>query len=275
MIASLLLSLPCATACAAAPAHPLDGGAAAHAGARQDEGEGEGAEKPDKRPEVKELLGELKDHIGKRGDEDKEAVAVIDKLLQEFPESGPKDRKSICDGLSKCFDVQRIEVEEGVPNNSLFIAAGTALGRMGPESADALNKWIGHKKHRKDLALQRVLILSLGKTKDDSGIKTLTDLLQSKDDMLVGAAAEALADYNEKELDVRKSIFENLLKVLMSSKGAVDVNVNDTIARERYDVIAAPIITTLQALSGNDERDPEEWQRWWNKNKKKDWDEEE
>jgi len=29
------------------------------------------------------------------------------------------------------------------------------------------------------------------------------------------------------------------------------------------------------ACPGHDERDPEEWQRWWNKNKKKDWDEEE
>jgi len=273
MIASLLLCLPCATACAATPAPPPGGRATAPAGARQDEGDEE--EKPDKRPEIKALLAELKGHVGKRGKEDKEAVAAIDELLQEFPQSGPKDRKSICDGLSKCFEVRRIELEKGVPNNSLFIAAGTALGRMGPESASVLDKWIGHKKHRKDLALQRVLILSLGKTKNDRGIKTLIDLLQSKDDMLVGAAAEALADYAGKKLEIRKDIFEALLKTLMPAKATVDVDVNDTIARERYDVIAAPIITTLQAVSGHDERDPDKWQRWWNKNKKKDWDEEE
>ena len=34
----------------------------------------------------------------------------------------------------------------------------------------------------------------------------------------------------------------------------VDMDVNDTIARERYDVIAAPMITTLQLLSGHEER---------------------
>jgi hypothetical protein len=28
----------------------------------------------------------------------------------------------------------------------------------------------------------------------------------------------------------------------------------------------------LGKLSGHNERDPQEWQRWWNKNKSKDWD---
>jgi hypothetical protein len=56
-----------------------------------------------------------------------------------------------------------------------------------------------------------------------------------------------------------------------SAKNAVDGDVNDTIARERYDAISASMITTLQRISGHDERDPAAWQRWWNKNKKEDW----
>jgi hypothetical protein len=59
---------------------------------------------------------------------------------------------------------------------------------------------------------------------------------------------------------------------LTSAKNAVDADANDTIARERYDVISAPIVTALQSLSGHNENDPAEWQRWWNKNKKEDWD---
>ena len=58
----------------------------------------------DKRPEIKEALEKLKDHIGERGEQDQEAVSVIDGLLQEFPKCGPKDRKSIVTGIGKCFD---------------------------------------------------------------------------------------------------------------------------------------------------------------------------
>jgi hypothetical protein len=119
--------------------------------------------------------------------------------------------------------------------------------------------------------LQRELILALGKTKEDSGQKTLTDLLTNKDATIQAAAAEALANFDGKPSDQRKEIFEALLKQLMSVKGLVDANVNDTIARERYDVISAPIITTLQRLTGEKIWEPNEWQRFWNKSKKDPW----
>ncbi|MDP6538284.1 MAG: HEAT repeat domain-containing protein [Planctomycetota bacterium] len=227
---------------------------------------------PDKREEVKELIDTLKDHVGKRGDEDEEAIAVIDRILGEYSQSGVKDRAAMCKALSKVFEARRKDLESGLPDNGLYMAAGTALGLMGPESAAVLTKWIGHKKHRKDLTLQRVLVLSLGKTRDDKSVRVLVGLLQDKDAIIVGAAAEALGQYAAKPLKVRKDAFESMLKVLMSAKGAVDSDLNDTVARERYDVIAAPLITSMQALSGHDERKPDGWQRWWNKNKKKDWD---
>ena len=229
---------------------------------------------PDKRPEVKEMLGELKDHIGKRGDEDREAVGVIDQLLQEFPQSGPKDKAAIVKGLGKCFEVKRQDLEDGVKNNQLFLGAAVALGEMGEFATKTLEKWVGNKKHRKDIALQRQLILSLGKTKDVKAVKKLLDLLNDNDNVLVGATAEALSQFDGAALKVRKEIFNDLLKLMMTTKALKDSDANDIVSREKWDVIAAPIITTLQALSGHDERKPEEWQRWWNKNKKKDWDEE-
>lgn len=231
------------------------------------------AEEPaDKRPEVKQLLDELKEHIKKRGEEDRAAVGVIDQLLQEFPQSGPKDRASIVKGLGKCFDVKRQDLEDGVKNNQLFIAAAVALGEMGVDASKTLEKWIGNKKHRKDTALQRQLILSLGKTKDPKASKKLLDLLNDDENVLVGATAEALANYASADQKLRKEIFNDLLKLLMTTKALKDANAGNIVARDKWDVIAAPIITTLQELSGHDERKPEEWQRWWNKNKKADWD---
>ena len=45
-------------------------------------------EKPDKRPEIKEALAAFQKHVSKRGDEDVEAIAIIDQMLQEFPSRG-------------------------------------------------------------------------------------------------------------------------------------------------------------------------------------------
>jgi hypothetical protein len=228
---------------------------------------------PDKRPEVGTLLDKLKGHASKAGKEDRDAVAVIDQLNQEFKKSGPKDKQAIVKGIAKCFEEKRLEPKEGQPaDNQLNIAAAAALGQMGPESTDSLINWIGHKDLRKDIVVQHRLILSLGQTKDKKGIKTLGLTLENKTPSVVAAAAEALGEFKDSDLATRKDIFENLLKILMSSKNAKDGNINDTIARERYDIVAAPIITSLGKLSKHDERDPDKWQTWWNKNKKGDWD---
>lgn len=233
-------------------------------------------ETPDKRPEIKEQLKRLDGHAGKRGKEDHEAIGIIDQLILEFPQSGPKDRAAIVKGIGKCLGERRKQTEEGMLDNRLHLAAALALGEMGPESAKTLMDWIDHKTLRDDLQLQRQLILSLGKTHTDDAQKPLVDLLTHHEAIMQGAAAEALANYKDEDGDVRKDLFEEILKVLTAAKNLVDADVtlSNPIARERYDVIAAPMITTLQTLSRHDERDPSEWQHWWNKNKKADWDEE-
>jgi len=260
---SLILTVACLFATA-----PF---AAAAAPTAQEEG---GGEIEDKREKVDELCKQFKELISKRGEEDTAAVGVMDSLLQEFPVSGPKDRKLIAESIGKALDQKRKELEGGVLDNKLYIAAAACLGEMGPESADILTKWIGHKRHRKDVILQTQLILSLGKTKDEGAIKTLMGLLKDKSPTIVSAAAQSLANFSGADQKDRKKIVNDLVRLLIDAKTSVDDDVTDTIARELYDTIAAPIITTLQELTGHDERAPEEWQRWWNKNKKSDWDEE-
>jgi hypothetical protein len=223
----------------------------------------------DKRPEIAALTTKLESLIGKKkGEGDQDAIGVIDQLNQEFATSGPKDRAQIVKSIGKCLEPG----EDKAPNNKLNITAATVLGYMGPESTKTLIAWIGQKDLRKDLAVQQRLIKSLGRTHDKEGIKTLTSKLEDKDSPIVSAAAEALGEFASADLATRKTIFESLLKTLMSAKGAKDQNVNDLVARDRYDVIAAPLVTSLGKLAKVDERDPDKWQAWWNKNRAANWD---
>jgi len=225
----------------------------------------------DERPEVKALLDELGDLIKGKGEKDDEAIQTLDKLWQEFPSSGPKDRTAIVKGFANCFDVKRTkEIEEGVPDNRLYLASATALGNMGPESVKPLMSLIGDKAHRKDARLQQTLTLSLGKTKSPDALKTLLGLLKHKDAPMQAAGAEALGNYSDAPLQTRKDIFEELLKAMMDQKAKKE-DVTNQEAQERWNTISGPIIETLQKLTGQVESDPEMWQRWWNDNKKKDW----
>ncbi|MFT7668167.1 MAG: hypothetical protein ACI8X5_000854 [Planctomycetota bacterium] len=232
----------------------------------QDDGEIE-----DKRPLIKEKLEAFKEHIGKRGDQDAEAIAIMDSMIQEWPMCGPKDRGSITKALGKCFDQKRQELSEGIPNNRLYLAAAVALGEMGEFASPILTKCIDNKKHRRNLPLRRTLVLSLGKTKDLDVVDDLVDLINDKDYIIVASTAEALGEFKEAPEKVRKEIFNELMKILVTLKAIKDGDINDIAAREKWDVVSAPIITTLQDLSGHDETQPEAWQHWWNKNKKKDW----
>jgi len=228
---------------------------------------------PDNRPEIKAELEKLAGHIGQRGKQDAEAIAVIDTLTQEFEKSGVKDRGAIVKGLGACFEVKRQESEDGLRDNKLYIATAVCMRTMGPESAPVLIKWIGHKDHRKDLALQSKLITSLGKTRDEAGRKVILKLLVDKSPAVQAAAAEALGEFAEAEQEVRKECVKELITTaLMPAKALVDVQTPNQADRDRWDTISAPIITSLQRLTRASETDPQKWLAWWNDNKKKNWD---
>ena len=227
----------------------------------------------DGRPEIKELLGDLKGHVKRKAKEDEEAKGVIDKLLQEWEHSGPKDRKEIVKGLDACFKAKRPkELEPGVPDDRLYYAAATALGRMGPESVKPLTKLLGHKSHRKNLRLQQRVALSLGMTKDEDAIKPLLDLLKDDQPEMQAAGADALGNYDKLALKERKKIFEEVLKIMTGQKAQVDQDPTNQEADQRWRMISGPMNATLRRLSGHEESSPEAWRSWWNDNKKADWD---
>ncbi len=226
---------------------------------------------PDERPEIQAKLAELAEHVKERGKADDQALTVIDALTQEFTQSGPKDRAAIVKAIEACFKANRKELQPGVPDDKLYYAAATALGQMQPESVKPLTELLGHKAHRSNLRLQARIALSLGDTKDARALDPLLALLEHKDKEMQVAGAKALASYEGADLATRKQIFEECLRTLMDQKTKKDNDPSDVEALERWNAISGPIVTTLQRLSGQNETEPEAWQRWWNKNKKAEW----
>lgn len=226
----------------------------------------------DKREVVKQLIKTFEGHTKKKGAEDDEAVKVLDQLLSEFGASGPKDRASIVKALEKSLTLKRKDHEDGSKEARVALAAAVCLGEMGPESVKALIGATGGKKLRGNIDLLRRAILSLGKTEDERAIKPLLSLMSDKLPVIQGAAIEALGQFREADQKQRKAIVEDLIKLIMPIKSTVDTDTNDTITREQYDVIGPPTITTLQRLTDQNLRDFNEWQQWWNKNKRADWD---
>ncbi len=234
---------------------------------------GEQETPPDSRPEIAAKIEELASHVKERGKEDEQAIATIDALAREFEPSGPKDRTAIVKALDACFKANRSkELEPGVPDDRLYYAAATALARMGPESVKPLSDWLGHKNFRANLRLQARIANSLGNTKDPRAIDPLLALLANKDKEMQLAGAGALAFFDGTDLGTRKRLFEAALHVLMDQKARKDADLNDFEAHDRWNAISGPIVTLLQRLARRNETDPEAWQRWWNKNKKEDWD---
>ncbi len=245
---------------------------------QDEEAEEEEEEAPpeDKREVIKEGLKTLKAHAKKRGDEDAEVVSTVEMLMNEFPKSGPKDRAAIAKGIAGCFDQKRKQNDEGVYDNKIYLASAEALSHMGPESVPHLIKMVGHKKHKANIVLQARVVQSLGKTKSEDGVDTLTNLLGGHTaNEIEQAAAQALGNFGDLGLKKRKKIFGEVLKSLMSAKNDKDDDINneDPSKAKRYNAVSASMLSTMETLSGHKESTPEEWQSWWNKNKKKDRDE--
>ncbi len=228
---------------------------------------------PDNREAVEALLDELADYVRKSGRDDpgdSAAIKRIDQLGKEFKLSGPKDKKAIIRGLGRVFLAKRRAEKDGSQKTAMFILAARGLGGMGTEATDPLLKWVDSSRHKNDLALQRELILSLGRTKSKKARKELQDLLKDVRPTFKGAAATGLGMFTHEPSKVRKELFEDLLKALMQAK-ANSLGQNST-AQKIWSALNGPATASMRKLSRASASSPEAWQRWWNKNKRRDWD---
>jgi hypothetical protein len=151
------------------------------------------------------------------------------------------------------------------------MAAATALGTMGPESAKPLAALIGDKSHRKNQRLQIRVTLSLGKTKSRRRRRAAVDAAQAQGRAHAGRGCRGAGQL------LRRRPGDAQARVRGPAQHA------DGPAREEGRQHDRPGgARALEHHLGTDPRhapeavrrtetDPDFYQRWWNDNKKKDW----
>ncbi len=229
-------------------------------------------EAPDHRDRVAEQLDELSGLLGKSGKNDpgdSRAISLISSLKGEFSSSGPSDRADILRATGRVFLAHRRAKKNGSRDTKLFIEAARALGTMGEDADRLLLERIDSKRHRDDLALQKELILSLGKTRTKRARTSLVKFLKDYRPTFVASAATALGNYTFEPSKIRKVLFEDLLKALLQAQG--NAQGQSSTAAAIWNALRGPANATMRSLSGANAASPSAWQRWWNKNKRRDW----
>ncbi|MFN0205181.1 MAG: hypothetical protein ACKVS6_02570 [Planctomycetota bacterium] len=239
--------------------------------------------KKDGNKEVPKLCAEMKKLVDAKKDDE-----AIDKpmaeLVKNFEEYGPKDQKLVADAVTKNFDVLRIPAEpngDGGGRSSekpegeqcrLFQSSIVALSQFHELGAERLIQIYEKPDFKKAKRFRGRILQMIGKTEDPGSVKFLLDKLKDKDDIIVADSITALGNYTKAKEELRREIIDKLIKDFISSQGQA----NDTstpqgkVAKDRYDLIAPSMIDTLQRLSNQSAlRDPREWEKWWQKNKKK------
>lgn len=234
------------------------------------------AKGPDK--EVAEKIVLLKDCVmDKKMARDAEGVAAVDVLVQKLKAGvDDKDRQAIVKALDGALTQGKLRAHDSI---TLYSASAMALGYCGADGAKALKNAYENKRFpkRKDwVPLREFFLRSLGKTKDESMAKFLTEeAVNNTEAALMAAAGEALGNYEEAKEAVRKDIVNDMIKKwgeeeeLASQMGSANIQAQN--AKDRLSAFLDKWNTTLAKLTRQNFHKHIEWQSWHNKNKNAPW----
>ncbi|MDP6940393.1 MAG: hypothetical protein QGH51_00030 [Planctomycetota bacterium] len=198
--------------------------------------------------------------------------------IEESLEFDPKETKVLKAELKELQKRQKEIAEivwysfrrkkETKEHHTLWKAAVYAFGRMPHHGAKYLWKAFEDKRFNRDVEFRALCVKQVGFTRDLKQIEELLDLLDYKDEVVAAASGEALSQYREAPGDVRKECTKSLVKMLESYHNA-SLDREDSGAVREYRTIRDPFLRALTTFTNESFRDPLEWTRWWNKNKKK------
>ena len=195
-------------------------------------------------------------------------IEAIDKMVAYYTNkevTEKKARKALLEGISKGTIVKDKTVVAHVMKKAALIGEDS-LKILLP----TLNRELSQKAPNE--SIYETALESLGKihSPNKMATKTLTKLLNNKDNTIVGLAARAIAGYGQSSGKIRKELFEEVLK---STEGVYSgaQSQNQTLER-KWNIIEDDVMSALQKLSHAKIQDPAAARGWFNKNKKKSWD---
>lgn len=232
--------------------------------------------KPDK--EVAEKLAKLKEVVEDRKcARDAEGLDLITVLVQKWQAGlADKDKKDILKGLEGALMKGKLREPDKA---QLYIATATALGQLGPEGGKPLVAAFDAERFPEKapwVPLRETMLKAIGKTKDESQIKFLSNTARRHPEAALQAAAgEALGNFEDSKQEVRKEIVNGLIITMgeMVSR-ATPIDPADIEAqnyKKRLAVISGKWNDALRRLTKQSHDEFAEWQEWLNKNKGKDW----
>ena len=235
----------------------------------------QGKKKIEDDPEVDKLLDQLKEAVkDRKASQDALGSSALTSLIGKFDKLNAKQQREVVKDTAFVFKAPR-KPDQAV----LFLAAAEALSRFGDSGAEALKKQADNRKFKGKewRQLRKELIRLLGRPAVEKHAKFLIEIAtRDPDDLARAAAGEALGSYSKYDQKLRKEIVDKLVKELSAkfnkkNSGKIgDTSAQD--AAETYTAIQGPWMNTLTKLTGQRQKDPMLWLRWWNNNKRKNWD---
>ncbi|MEO6597668.1 MAG: HEAT repeat domain-containing protein, partial [Planctomycetota bacterium] len=152
-----------------------------------------------------------------------------------------------------------------------------ALAKFDKEGAKALAKALGDNRFKDAVPLQAHMMLALGKTKDEKQVELLLDTTtRSPHDELRGAAGEALGNYTSLDIKPRRDVVKSMIRewgslhskatTLDSNDPNAPIDPGPQNARKTLQVVEGKWNATLHKLTGVQNSEFTDWQRWLNKN---------
>lgn len=154
-------------------------------------------------------------------------------------------------------------------NMQMWKAAAYSLGQMGSSGAHFLWKAFELKKLNDEPDLRGLCLEQIGYTHAyEDFAEELINLLDHHEYLFIAKASDALAQFGAAPGSIRQAAVEKLVKQLSQNWEATISDKSDEESQRKYRKTGQAMRDALEALTGTSQDNPQEWNTWWNENKK-------
>lgn len=207
-----------------------------------------------------DAIAGLKTANKERNDSDRIHFGKI--LVEAWPNIDAKLRP---DGLKE-MQIAMIRAREDATRLGIAEMIGSLGGGEKDRDSEAATRVLTDqfKDAEKNLTYLNALMLSVGKLGTAKGAEALMKMLKFKDYDAIASAVVSLGQYQEADLELKKTIVGELLKVY-SGVASQARDQRNSVAQERFAKLQPPLESSLKRLTKvSDVSGVLDWTSWWN-----------